>query len=65
MIFKVGDKVKWNTGFYGGEQGSRYRDTWWAEVKPAKVVRIAKTKYLLELKDGSREWADAHDVVAA
>lgn len=39
----------WHTGFYGGEQGSPHRDSWWPQIKRVKVVERRDGGALVEI----------------
>lgn len=52
---RIGDKVVWHTGFYAGDMGQEH--VWWPADKVGIIIRIENNKYLLEMEDGTREWA--------
>ena len=61
--FKVGDKVVYHTGSYGGEQGQR-SPSWWPENKDGVVIEVIVNKCMVEFKDRSRLWCSNHSMSA-
>ena len=50
-----------NTGMWASEQGQRDK-SWWPEKRKCSIVRVQKTKVLIEYQDGSRVWANNCDL---
>ena len=57
--FRNGRRVIVHTGFNGFDHG---KPCWWAENKRGEIVRILKTRCLVEFQDGSREWFELEKV---
>jgi len=62
LDLRIGDKVRFHSGFWGGEQGARDKVWWYKEVK-GTIIKIKRHQCLIELKDGSREWVELSRII--